>query len=215
MTEHTDRPVCGVQHPQSGKNGHRIIECGLTLHDGTTHREVIDGEYGPGWTAPNRHTKPDRSTGAEATRRERDVERLRAELDEIDARVRAGAYGHRVQGHCPACGASTLFVGDGGHLTCSRIECPSPCAADEILADQETAHIVVLKPDTFTVRHPLRERIGDKLMRCPVHERIAALDCAPQPPGRYRVTDTCRPLTRWTWTEIRDGAAPLTGDDHG
>ena len=27
---------------------------------------------------------------------------------------------------CPACGNSTLFVGSGGHITCSWLKCPEP-----------------------------------------------------------------------------------------
>lgn len=38
-----------------------------------------------------------------------------------------------VQGRCPACGGSSLFLGSGGHVTCSRIHCSNPCAADELL----------------------------------------------------------------------------------
>ncbi|MCI3277596.1 hypothetical protein [Streptomyces cylindrosporus] len=38
-----------------------------------------------------------------------------------------------VQGRCPACRWRSLFVGDGGHITCSRLECPTPEAADQLL----------------------------------------------------------------------------------
>ena len=38
-----------------------------------------------------------------------------------------------VQGRCPACRWQSLFLGDGGHVTCSRLECPDPCAADQML----------------------------------------------------------------------------------
>lgn len=38
-----------------------------------------------------------------------------------------------VRGRCPACHWHTLFLGDGGHITCSRLECPNPSAADELL----------------------------------------------------------------------------------
>ncbi|WP_030764824.1 DUF6085 family protein [Streptomyces sp. NRRL F-2664] len=38
-----------------------------------------------------------------------------------------------VAGRCPACRGASLFLGDGGHVTCSRIDCPNPCAADELL----------------------------------------------------------------------------------
>ena len=32
-----------------------------------------------------------------------------------------------IEGYCPACGAASLFRGDGGHITCGVIECPDPC----------------------------------------------------------------------------------------
>ncbi|MGC9540200.1 DUF6085 family protein [Streptomyces sp. UG1] len=91
-----------------------------------------------------------------------------------------------IQGHCPACGWSTLFVGDGGYLTCSRLECPQPDAAHRILADRETDHIVQFDDEGFTIRHPLRERLDDALMRCDLHLYCASLPGPPQPPGRYR-----------------------------
>ncbi|GGV46017.1 DUF6085 family protein [Streptomyces spectabilis] len=39
----------------------------------------------------------------------------------------------RVQGRCPACRGASLFLGTGGHVTCSRSDCPNPCAADDLL----------------------------------------------------------------------------------
>ncbi len=38
-----------------------------------------------------------------------------------------------VKGRCPACRATSLFLGDGGYVTCARIECPDPTAADDLL----------------------------------------------------------------------------------
>lgn len=38
-----------------------------------------------------------------------------------------------VQGRCPACGKTSLFLGDGGYVTCSRLECPEPDAASTLL----------------------------------------------------------------------------------
>jgi hypothetical protein len=38
-----------------------------------------------------------------------------------------------VQGRCPACRGNSLFIGSGGYITCSRIDCPDPSAADELL----------------------------------------------------------------------------------
>jgi len=33
---------------------------------------------------------------------------------------------------CPACHHQTLFVGSGGHLTCSWLQCPNPSVAEAI-----------------------------------------------------------------------------------
>ncbi|MFJ3278488.1 hypothetical protein [Streptomyces halstedii] len=44
-----------------------------------------------------------------------------------------------VQGRCPACGAVSLFLGEGGHVTCSRIDCPEPSAADQLLHGEAAA----------------------------------------------------------------------------
>ncbi|MGC5534206.1 hypothetical protein [Streptomyces sp. SR-10] len=52
-----------------------------------------------------------------------------------------------VQGRCPACGAVSLFLGEGGHVTCARIGCPNPCAADELLHGGEEALVHALGGD--------------------------------------------------------------------
>ncbi|MFK0222182.1 hypothetical protein ACIQWN_28830 [Streptomyces vinaceus] len=38
-----------------------------------------------------------------------------------------------VAGRCPACRAASLFLGSGGHVTCARLDCPNPTAADDLL----------------------------------------------------------------------------------
>lgn len=38
-----------------------------------------------------------------------------------------------VQGTCPACGRRSLFLGEGGHVTCSQSDCPDPSAVDTML----------------------------------------------------------------------------------
>lgn len=38
-----------------------------------------------------------------------------------------------VQGRCPSCGASTVFVAEGGYLTCSLSTCSNPLAPSEAL----------------------------------------------------------------------------------
>ncbi|MFE1949985.1 hypothetical protein ACFW9D_05885 [Streptomyces sp. NPDC059524] len=45
-----------------------------------------------------------------------------------------------VRGRCPACGTAGLFLGSGGYVTCSRVDCPEPDAATAALerGKQET-----------------------------------------------------------------------------
>lgn len=46
----------------------------------------------------------------------------------------------QVQGKCPACGWGSLFLGDGGYVTCSRIECSQPDAASCLLEETEAVN---------------------------------------------------------------------------
>ena len=39
----------------------------------------------------------------------------------------------RVAGLCPTCGANSLFLANGGHVTCSVLSCTAPCKADDLL----------------------------------------------------------------------------------
>ena len=105
-----------------------------------------------------------------------------------------------VVGHCPACGSSSLFLGEGGHVTCARLDCPNPAAVNELLDDRETEHIVEFGKADFTVRHPLRERLGDALMDCDLHDHIVRMAGPPVRPGRYRVW---RHDGHSTWQAIR------------
>lgn len=92
-----------------------------------------------------------------------------------------------VAGVCPACGSRSLFLAEGGHVTCRIADCTNPCAVDELLADTETQHVVKFGPDGFTIRHPLIERIDDDLMRCDLHAYCESLTGPPVVPGLYRV----------------------------
>lgn len=42
----------------------------------------------------------------------------------------------RVRGICPMGCGETLFLGAGGYVTCSWIDCPDPAAASDLLAKQ-------------------------------------------------------------------------------
>lgn len=93
-----------------------------------------------------------------------------------------------VQGYCPVCGGRSLFLGTGGYVTCSRSDCSNPSAASDILDDRETEHVVTLDAADFSIRHPLRERLGDDdLNNCDLHQQLTAMAGPPRVPGRYRV----------------------------
>lgn len=58
-------------------------------------------------------------------------------------------------------------------MHCESPECPLPYALDEILNDSETEHVVVLYPGSFSMMHPLRERIDKELLTCGIGEHVA------------------------------------------
>lgn len=92
-----------------------------------------------------------------------------------------------VPGYCPMGCGTTLFIGSGGYITCSLIKCPNPSAVSDILADPEPDHIVTFDENTFTVKHPLRERLADALLDCQLHAYCADLPGPPPQLGTYRV----------------------------
>ncbi len=98
-----------------------------------------------------------------------------------------------IKGYCPACGHQSLGVTALGLVSsavrCFWDGCPRPSAAAEILDETETEHQVMIDDRGFmTLRHPLKERLGDELMQCQVPEQMAASSEKYLPPGRYRVT---------------------------
>lgn len=85
------------------------------------------------------------------------------------------------------CG-ETLFVGEGGLITCSLVGCPAPDAVSTILEDHQTEHIARFSEDAFVLQHPLRERLDGALFDCQIHRRIADEPAMPvEEPGIYRV----------------------------
>lgn len=94
----------------------------------------------------------------------------------------------RIVGYCPMGCGQTLFVGTGGHITCSYIPCSRPTAVDEILDDPETHHIVQFDFDGYSAIHPLRERLDRQLLTCEVGRYVAELGPpAGTLPQRYRI----------------------------
>jgi hypothetical protein len=110
--------------------------------------------------------------------------------------------GRAVQGYCLMGCGQTLFLGTGGYVTCGNIPCPRPTAVTDLLNDAETEHIVEFGDRTFTVRHPLRERLDDALMTCALHEWIADRDGPPVQPGRYRAVKRSGLPGRWVFTQV-------------
>lgn len=53
------------------------------------------------------------------------------------------AFGDTVQGRCPACGKSSLFLGSGGYVTCARLDCPNPSAATDLLEQPDAVPMTV------------------------------------------------------------------------
>lgn len=104
--------------------------------------------------------------------------------------------GQRVQGKCPWCGRSSLFLGAGDYITCSTAECSNPTGVTDLL-DGETGHVVViLETGGFTIQHPMRERAEGELFDCGLHQYLSSLSAAPIASGKYRVRwDDCS--ARW------------------
>lgn len=110
----------------------------------------------------------------------------------------------RVAGYCPMGCGDTLVLRTSGRISCTWVDCPRPSAVDELLADSEVDHQVTFYEDTFTVRHPLSERLDDQLLTCGLHQDLVDLDGPPVPVGTYRAVlldDTSRPRI-WTWAAL-------------
>lgn len=107
----------------------------------------------------------------------------------------------KVQGYCPMGCGETLFVGAGGHITCSYIPCPNPVAVDILLQTDQPNHLVQINPDDFSMTHPLRERIGGELHNCRLN--VALMDGTirgPRETGRYVVTEL--PSGSFMWEAV-------------
>lgn len=97
----------------------------------------------------------------------------------------------KIKGYCPMGCGETLFVGEGGLITCSLVGCPAPDAVSTILEDRETEHIARFSEDRFVLQHPLRERLDGALFDCQMHRQIADEPSMPvAEPAVYRVVET-------------------------
>lgn len=97
-----------------------------------------------------------------------------------------------IQGFCPACGEKKLHIhSDVGMVHCLNPECPDQSAAGKILADPEIHHLVTFKDNHYNLKHPLRERIGDKLLDCTVSRWLFSMQMkhGPQPDATHRIIE--------------------------
>jgi hypothetical protein len=108
-------------------------------------------------------------------------------------------------GWCPMGCGQTLIVPASGRVICHDDTCPCPDAVSQILADREHEHRVRWDADAgFSIRHPLRERVGDELLACELHAYCADIDKGngpPVAPGLYRATWSGE-RARWEWERI-------------
>lgn len=123
----------------------------------------------------------------------------------------------RVHGFCPMGCGETLFLGAGGHVTCSLIDCPDPCAGDTILDDPEHEHVVVIGEATFGVQHHAAgacRRAAVRLRPARVADQPAgALRRARAATGAHAGTEPGRPWS-FEYLEFGDGLPAALMADH-
>lgn len=109
-----------------------------------------------------------------------------------------------INGFCPMGCGWTLASNEDGNVICLHANCPRPTAVGEILGHKETEHVVRFLATSFTVRHPLRERLDDELMECPLGAHLASLSGPPVRPGTYRAVQCGGD---WSWAKIDSSGA--------
>lgn len=124
------------------------------------------------------------------------------DFDEELRRLKAGKPVKPVAGYCPMGCGETLFLGSGGAITCSYMECPAPDAVHRILADPEHEHIARFDQAGFSLQHPLRERLDGALFDCRLHGEMRDFAEMPVPEeGTYRVLE--HPNAPPTFTRLK------------
>lgn len=116
-----------------------------------------------------------------------------------------------VQGFCPMGCGRTLYRNVYGRISCAYSKCPEPLAVDTILSVAETEHIVTLTANDYTIKHPLRERLGDALLTCGLGSWLNSFAKPPNKPGTYRAVaqqvDYWKPPgNTWQFTALEEGA---------
>lgn len=130
----------------------------------------------------------------------------------------------RVAGRCPACRSTSLFLAQGGHVTCSRLDCPNPAAADERLGTEEDQPLAVSPPvpactgasdcragihveGCYATAEPVRPGPARKVLSTTLANLAGTL-------ARQDARDSARRLLAEART-IVDSGDPLDQPDHG
>lgn len=72
--------------------------------------------------------------------------------------------------HCPAgCGPTLSYVVGAG-VVCVAQECPEPEALSKLLSEHVHYHEVEIEGDWWTAKHPLIERLDDRIFECGIQE---------------------------------------------
>lgn len=95
----------------------------------------------------------------------------------------------QVAGKCPmGCGETLELNISTGEIRCTDEECPRQSAVTDLLKDPPIDHTVEIAYTGFAIKHPLHERIEDKLFDCDLQRWLEDLEGAPVSNGLYRVT---------------------------
>lgn len=116
-----------------------------------------------------------------------------------------------IEGFCPMGCGPTLRAEEGravNKIVCWDKDCPEPLAAQRILLDRETEHVIQFTGSGFSIQHPLRERLDDLLMTCELHLFCQALPGPPE--GRGGMFHGF--LRDGQWVLERDTTDPVGGD---
>lgn len=119
-----------------------------------------------------------------------------------------------VQGECPmGCGPRLHLNPGTGMIICINKTCPRPTAVSDLLKHPPVHHKVEVDFSGFAIKHPLFERIEDKLFECDLQRYLADCDGPPASAGVYRVrTVPEEPVTApgltmvdgWLWEKIEE-----------
>ncbi len=89
---------------------------------------------------------------------------------------RGAPLAERIEDRCPRCGNRTIFIGSGGHLTCSWLECKEPGVGVEIERIQKERDRYAAALDACRVRLERIREIDDLAL-----EGLRAIEDATKP----------------------------------